>query len=104
MLGNDGRMAARAGLTAEQQKRAIQRDRKRVNARTRRHKQLAGLCSHGRGCFDRAKVVMEQVCVECGSTERVEADHKVPLAQGGWDCRENAQMWCRHCNRTKGDR
>jgi hypothetical protein len=49
----------------------------------------------------------EGICPHCGEffdfTE-MEADHIVPWAKGGKTVRENCQMLCRHCNRTKSDK
>lgn len=41
------------------------------------------------------------VCERCGSTERLELDHKVPRFAGGTTERSNAQTLCRTCNRKK---
>lgn len=41
-------------------------------------------------------------CVDCGTWQELEADHKVPLAQGGSWRRDNLVPRCRSCNVRKG--
>jgi|GEM_PF-3914025 len=41
-------------------------------------------------------------CEHCGSTERLTADHIVPLARGGSNHRSNFQCLCEPCNQAKG--
>ena len=40
-------------------------------------------------------------CAYCGSTERIEADHRIPLYRGGSNELSNILPACRHCNRRK---
>lgn len=40
-------------------------------------------------------------CAYCGSTERIEADHRIPLNRGGSNEIRNILPACRHCNRRK---
>lgn len=40
-------------------------------------------------------------CAYCGSTERIEADHRIPLVRGGSNEVGNILPACRHCNRRK---
>jgi len=40
-------------------------------------------------------------CAYCGSTERIEADHRIPLCRGGSNEINNILPACRHCNRRK---
>lgn len=40
-------------------------------------------------------------CAYCGSTERIEADHRIPLYRGGSNEISNILPACRHCNRRK---
>ena len=41
-------------------------------------------------------------CVECGSNERIEFDHVIPLAKGGSNTERNIRVLCEKCNRAKG--
>ena len=43
-------------------------------------------------------------CQECGSTEALEYDHKVPVSRDGTGEAENIQLLCRKCNRKKRNR
>jgi hypothetical protein len=43
-------------------------------------------------------------CVQCGSQERLEYDHVIPVAQGGSNTARNIQLLCERCNRQKGAR
>lgn len=45
-------------------------------------------------------------CSKCGRSFRkdeMDADHIVPQSYGGDDSRENLQLLCKHCNRSKQD-
>lgn len=41
-------------------------------------------------------------CVKCGSRERLEYDHIIPVAEGGGDSVRNIELLCEQCNRSKG--
>ena len=42
-------------------------------------------------------------CVQCGSNEKLEFDHIIPVAKGGSDTERNLQLLCEQCNRAKSD-
>src|SRR5713101_8557469 len=41
-------------------------------------------------------------CVKCGSKQRLEFDHIIPVAAGGSNTERNIQLLCESCNRAKG--
>jgi hypothetical protein len=41
-------------------------------------------------------------CVRCGSKQRLEFDHVIPVALGGANTARNLQLLCVSCNRSKG--
>jgi hypothetical protein len=40
-------------------------------------------------------------CVTCGSNERLEYDHIIPITKGGSNTERNVQLLCEKCNRAK---
>jgi hypothetical protein len=42
-------------------------------------------------------------CVGCGSQDRLEFDHVIPVAKGGSNTERNVQLLCERCNRSKAD-
>lgn len=65
-------------------------------------------CSNGSNRQPISKDVQREVwrrdhgrCVECGSQERLEFDHIIPVCKGGADTVRNLQLLCESCNRRK---
>ncbi len=46
----------------------------------------------------------EGKCVECGSQEKLEFDHLIPVSKGGASTARNIRLLCEKCNREKGSR
>lgn len=42
-------------------------------------------------------------CVKCGSRERLEYDHIIPVTKGGSNTARNIELLCETCNRAKSD-
>ena len=75
----------------------------RKSERNRRASKADAICEHGPGCFDQAAQSMLQRCAipNCRKRKEIQADHIVPLAKGGLDCRNNLQPLCRQHNSAK---
>lgn len=43
-------------------------------------------------------------CVQCGSNERLEFDHVIPVTHGGSSSERNVQLLCERCNRSKSSK
>jgi len=43
------------------------------------------------------------VCVRCGSNQKLEFDHIIPVIKGGANTERNIQLLCETCNRQKGE-
>lgn len=54
------------------------------------------------GAKVRSQVLSAGACAACGSTGKLEIDHKVPIVRGGSCEASNLQALCVECNRRKG--
>ena len=81
-----------------------QRNLGRKHSRNRRARKTNAVCAHGPGCFADAVAQLPQCCAVPGCRKRkgLEADHIIPLAGGGLDCKDNLQLLCLVHNRSKG--
>ncbi len=46
----------------------------------------------------------EGKCATCGSRERLEYDHIIPVSKGGSNTARNIELLCEQCNRSKSDK
>ena len=77
----------------------------RRRSRNRRAVKQNAVCAHGPNCFDNAARLMPRKCATPGCRRRrPEADHIIPLAEGGLHCRHNLQPLCKSCNSAKSAR
>jgi hypothetical protein len=49
----------------------------------------------------RVRKQLPQICVQCGTTDELTIDHKIPRVYGGTNDLSNLQMLCLTCHRTK---
>ena len=74
-------------------------------SRSRRARKGNAVCEHGPSCFVLAVQSMPQHCSMPGCLRKeIQANHIIPLAKGGLDCRDNFQPLCRLHNAIKGGR
>lgn len=74
----------------------------KLNARTRHNFKAAGLLDLE--AWKKKLSILGHMCQHCGTTERIEMDHIIPLSKGGTNHIDNLQPLCRSCNSKKGDR
>ena len=43
-------------------------------------------------------------CIQCGSNEKLEYDHVIPISKGGSNTTRNIQLLCENCNRRKSSK
>lgn len=56
-------------------------------------------------CKKKATAILHKynfTCVKCGSSDRLQVDHIVPVRKGGKDEMDNLQILCQPCNLRKG--
>ena len=84
--------------------RAANPEVRRKQKRNRRALKANAVCVHGTGCFAGAVATLPKRCAVPGCLRRkgLQADHIVPLAGGGLDCKDNLQLLCAHHNSSKG--
>ena len=51
---------------------------------------------------DRILKKCQSRCINCGSINRLEVDHIIPLSRGGRHDEDNMQILCKTCNLKKG--
>jgi hypothetical protein len=93
-------------------KHAVLREEK---AFTRLRQQVQAFETFERAAHNRREPIPEEVrmfvwrrdegkCVRCGSRQRLEFDHIIPVAEGGSTSERNIELLCEVCNREKGKR
>ena len=77
-------------------------EQKSINAHRRRAKKYEN------GVFRITKKFMRNLynspCVSCGASERIQADHTIPIIKGGRHSEGNLQPLCVWCNTSKGSK
>jgi hypothetical protein len=83
-----------------------QKERKIENAIARTSEQKQKITSFRQPMSSNVKTYVWQRdggrCVICGSKERLEFDHIIPIAKRGSNTARNIQLLCEKCNRIKG--
>lgn len=93
----------RAALDYYKQWRQRNLERARAYSRVAGHKRRAASAGTHFTFVEWQALLKQHVgrCAYCGSTERIEADHRIPLDRGGSNEISNILPACRHCNRRK---
>jgi 5-methylcytosine-specific restriction endonuclease McrA len=93
----------RAALNYYKQWRLRNLERARNYLRVSRHKRRAATSGEHFTFAEWEALLLQHAgcCAYCGSTERIEADHRIPLDRGGSNEISNILPACRHCNRRK---
>ncbi len=78
-----------------------QRRLRRESEARRRARQRGAPGSVPSGEMAALSILWGSHCLKCGSTERLQWDHIVPLARRGSHCVSNLQRLCRACNEIK---
>ena len=86
--------------------RLRQKERKLQNARARLSKGDVESSAVRQSIPDEVKIFVWRRdggrCVKCGSRDKLEFDHLIPLALNGGNTARNLQLLCENCNRSKG--
>lgn len=99
-------------FTPEQEKLLVQDDFDSERRKFERLRNKFNLAQHTEPRTDRTGIPEEVRiavwrrdngrCVRCGSRERLEYDHIVPVSRGGNNTVRNIELLCETCNRSKG--
>jgi 5-methylcytosine-specific restriction endonuclease McrA len=90
---------------------ASQLQREKDKTLKRAHAQMKGEAESGTSRERIPQSVRNEVwqrdkgaCVDCGSRERLEYDHIIPISEGGANTARNIELRCEVCNRSKGSK
>lgn len=89
---------------AEYHRRYVQENRERI-AELKHLRRALEQEAEGQFTAQQFRVLCEKHgnrCLRCGEANLLEADHVVPLSQGGTNYIDNIQPLCRACNASKG--